>query len=220
MSTPQSNDPFRLTVPIKHRFYGDRDAAISFTGSAHREMAILETSLAFQGLKQGVRKVTPLKGVFIECRKWFDLREIIITVIAGKLYEAMYKEECLCNCNFSVGWVVELQDTDLDTIPLYTVAACNFKTKYVIYSDVLASDWCKYIPMQKVILIPYFLMPFLCCTEPRMDYGADQGYGCRPELSPEEIISEDWRTVYRIIPWNAFTVPKKVNIRRTQSGDV
>lgn len=210
-----------ITVSPSITFAGDKDRARTFRGRALSEMAILENLMSFQELEQGVRRVQPEPGVLIECAKRFGLRSIVVLAVGGGADTSGYSEECLCNCNFSVGWIVKEQDEKLDnTARLYTVMACNYKTRYVVYDNVPASDFTVYIPGQKIVLVPYSQMQFLCCPSPVVTCGNGQGYGCCPQPSTAAITADNWRATYRIIPWNAFDIPRKVNVKRTRNGQI
>lgn len=204
-----------IVAPIKFVTIGDRVAAGAFIGPAKREMARLESLMGFQGLQEGVtrpRVVSP-EGVTISCSKRFGERIATITVPAVSGGGEHAGKMCLCNCNLSLGWIVEVQEDTIDDAPLYTVMACNYKRRFIRYRDVLASDWAVYVPGQKVLLTPYYQMAYLCCVDDTMHYGNESGYGCRAMVSPLEKEDADWLTSYRIIPYMARLIPKVIEVR-------
>lgn len=206
----------RVIVPPRILLHGDREKAAAYIGAARLELVKLERDMAFSGVEQGERgpiMVSP-DGVTVICTVSFDQRNVIIKSPSGGGGGENVETKCLCNCNFSLGWVVEKQLETIDSASLYTVMACNFKKRFTRYENVLASDWTEYIPGQKVLLVPYYQMAWLCCQDPTMDYGGTGGYGCRAELSVVDIDNDAWRTAYRIVPYNARMIPKTIEVRR------
>lgn len=162
-------------------------------------------------LDQHLIKFIPYDGALIIARKFFGTRVVDIYAGVGAQLPEVKQRICICNCNLSFGWIMELQEETIGGAPLYTVMACNVEgTAYVPYYDVLASDFIAYEPGQKVLLTPYYSMSFLCCTD--KSGGAEKVRGCSPLLLPEEITKEDdtWRTTYRVLPWCALTVPTDI----------
>ena len=100
----------------------------------------------------------------------------------------------------------------IDGAQLYTIMACNYDgTAYMPYPDVLASDFTPYEVGQKVVMIPYKQMAYLCCTD--KTGGTDKVRGCSPYIIEDEYTKDDdeWRTKYRILPWCALTIPMKIS---------
>jgi hypothetical protein len=119
---------------------------------------------------------------------------------------------CLCNCNFSIGWILEVQEDTISGAPLYTVMACNSKgTVFAPYKDILASDWTLYDVGQRVAMVPYYTMSYLCCSDKS---GGGGPRGCKPVVSEDEKTDESWRTTYRIIPLCTLKIPLKVEKER------
>lgn len=203
-----------ITVSPKITVTGDKVVAAAYLRAARYELFKLEQYMGFNSLDQGSRGpiVVSADGVTVEVEKRFGDRFINIVVPEGVGGGAPTKTICLCNCNLSVGWVVREQEDTIDGAKLYTVMACNFKRSYVRYTDVLASDWAVYKPSQKILLAPYYMMNFLCCESPNMDYGSTSGFGCRAEISQEQKDSEDWRTAYRILPYMGRLLPLEVEV--------
>lgn len=197
-------------IPVKHRLHGSRQACEALMGQARRVMLILENMMRLNGNKQQEIRFVPYDGAMIIARQFFGTR--VIDIFAGSLPPPPLlapEKVCLCNCNFSVGWILEEQVEMVNGSQLYTVAACNNKGKvYIPYTDVLASDFSPYEVGQRVIMIPYNTMAYLCCTD--KTGGESQLRGCSPLVSEDSIDSESWRTAYRILPWCAVRVPKKM----------
>ena len=194
---------------MAHRiiFSGDTEKCKALIGNARRVMWLLRNMMKLRGLQQLSIRMTPYPGAVIICSKVFGLRttEIIVSRVGPP--EEPPEWRCLCNCNFAFGIILEEQDTLLDDkYPLYTVLVCRKKTLYSIERDILPSDWSKYIPGQKVILIPYNEMLYTCCS------GEIAATGCSPIKTEEQMDSEDWRTKMRIIPWRGFRLKKWIAI--------
>lgn len=198
-------------VPPKIVLRGDTELAKAFIGKANSVMKSLEESMSYRDLKQDHRYFEPFPGALIKCSVVFGLRTILIIIPtqAGKAFKEGL--ECFCNCNFTVGKVIEqtgtLDDrTGYGEIFLYTVLACYKKRQYKLYENCLASDFAEYIVGQKVILIPYNEASFTCCTIP---VGST---ACSPIVSELDISHDDWRTTYRILPWNGIRLKKWINL--------
>ena len=202
-----------MQIPQRTIFKGDVERCKALVGDARRVMHILENMMELRGLQQLVIRMAPYPGALITCSKVFGLRTATIeTPMRGQEVQAEEKI-CICNCNLSEGWILEVQDTDIDGAQLYTVMACNsFGRAYRRYENVLASDFTVYEPAQKVLLTPYNTMAYLCCSEPTGPRG------CSPVKSEEDTSHEDWRSTYRILPWCALNVPKLVDKSRFRSG--
>jgi hypothetical protein len=199
----------KLTVPPKIVLSGDKFAAKQLSKKGLHQMGLLEKAMGFQGLKQGRSKFIPYMGAEIICKKFFGQREIEIYVEPPGGEEPKYIHNCICNCNFSLGYIVEVQADNLDggIIPVYNVMACNNKEDYQYYEDILASDFTLYEVGQQVLMIPYNDHNYLCCSE------ETEPTGCQPVKSGYAVSSDDWRTTYRIIPWCAQSLPRWINVR-------
>lgn len=198
---------------------GDRVIASAYLRVARYEMDLLEQDMARNNIEIGQRnpKVVSATGVTVQVKKRFGDRFITIDVPAGVGGIKKPERICLCNCNFTVGWIVRQQEDVIDGALLYTVMSCEYKRNFTRHEDVLASDWTKYLPGQTVLLVPYHRMAYLCCEDRRMLYGEDLGYGCRGIRSEEDKDDEEWRTVYRIIPYMARFIPRWIEV---QNGPV
>lgn len=189
---------------------GDKELAKTFIGFANSIMQRLEESMQYEDLKQDYRYVEPFPGALIKCSIVFGIKSITIDIpfeVSAKIRRGL---ECLCTCNFTTGKIIEQTGT-LDNktgygeIPLYAVLACHKKVTYKIYENCMASDFTPYISGQKVILVPYNGADMTCCTETPI------ATACSPLPSTHDISNDDWRTTYRIIPWNGFILRKWIN---------
>jgi len=69
-----------LPIPTRLQFFGNTHAAKEFKRFALTQLEILKRQMSFQGLKQGVRRITPFPGVLIECTSKFGNTEIKVYV--------------------------------------------------------------------------------------------------------------------------------------------
>jgi len=82
-----------LPVPTRLKFHGNTHAAKQFKRFALSQLEILKKQMSFQGLKQGVRRVSPFEGVLIECVSKFGLHVVNVFVapisygVSNKGYE-------------------------------------------------------------------------------------------------------------------------------------
>lgn len=197
----------QVLQPIKYIFDRTDQESQALVGTARRAMMILESLMAFQGLEQYSYSIEPYPGALIICSKVFGSRQIRILTGGKRRKVRLPQEECICTCNFTTGFIFEVEADNLDkdganVTPLYTVLACIGKRAYRIFEHTLASDFTKYEEGQKVVLIPYQGMSYLCCGTPAGPTG------CRPQKSEVDISHDDWRTTYRIIPWCGLKIPK------------
>lgn len=193
-------------IPVEYRYHPPCVEGEALKGQANRVMLILENMMR-SGLDQHMIRFVPYDGAVIIARKIFGRRTV--DIYTGKNYQAQKPEHmlCICNCNLSVGWVLEVQEGTINGAQLYTVMACNHDgTAYIPYYNVLASDFSPYEVGQKTLMIPYNAMTYLCCTDKRTN-----PKGCRPTVSGEELTSGDWRTTYRILPYCALRIPTLLN---------
>jgi hypothetical protein len=197
-----------ITVPVKVVFKGDHVACEKLRGQANRIMHVLEKQIKLRGLDQLTMTVETPDGSEITCTKVFDRRTIKITTGAGAGGGKPKKVRCACNCNFSEGYILLVEPDNLDkgdddVTPLYTIMACVDKGRhYKMFEHVLASDFTKYTKYQKILLVPYYEMSFLCC-----EGVMTPANGCKPKVSTEALTDQNWRTTYRIIPWCGERVP-------------
>ena len=189
---------------------GDKELAKTFIGKANSIMQSLEESMTYRDLKQDHRYFEPFPGALIKCSVVYGLRTIYIIIptrVGKKFREGL---ECFCNCNFTVGKVIEQTGT-LDNktgygeIFVYSVVACFNKRQYKFYENCMASDFTEYINGQKVVLIAYNEASYTCCTLP------SGSTACNPVVSELDISHDDWRTTYRILPWNGFKLKKWID---------
>lgn len=199
-----------MIFPINYRPHGNREECEKLRGHGRRLMIVLESIMAAGKTKNQTIRLTPYDGALIVAHKFFGQRIVDIYVGVPLPTPPVEKEQiCLCNCNLSVGWILEVQPELVGQAHLYTVMACNHLGRsYIPYYNVLASDFTPYEVGQRVIMIPYNEMAFLCCTD--KTGGMDKVRGCSPMINTEELSSDDWRTTYRILPWCMITVPLKI----------
>lgn len=201
-------------------FRGDRQKGEALVGRAKQVMLILENMMRLGRLKQHSIRVSPYPGALIICSDRFGRKTIeIITPVGGIPQGEQPKRFCLCNCNFSVGFIMAIREEELDDIiPLYDVIICQGSDRYKIIEKVLASDFTRYEEGQAVLVIPYYNMGYLCCTG-----GDGMATGCKVDnsLAGEDgtpVEDEDWRSTIRIIPWCGFTLPKWTNKKLKNNG--
>ena len=195
-------------IPISFTFSGDESAAKTLIRLGGKEMDKTTSLMKFQGLQQLKRVVDVAPGVIIITHQHFGTRRVNIHVEPKRGGDEQVQVICLCNCNFSLGIIVEEQTDKLsgDGSTLYTVLVCHNKTGYVVVKDVLASDFSKYIVGQKVLVMPYNEMLYTCCNK------AYTAPGCMPVKSEELITADAWRSTVRILPWRAFTLQKWIEV--------
>lgn len=198
-------------IPVEYRIHGDRMKCDALRGQARRVSHILDNMVRLGDLKQQEFRFVPYDGAVIIARHFFGKR--IIDIYAGGGVPLPPQPEvqlCVCNCNFSVGWVLEVQAETIQGAPLYTIMACNYDgTAYMPYENVLASDYTPYEVGQKIIMIPYNHMTYLCCTD--KTGGEEKVRGCTPLAQTVDTTSDEWRSIYRILPWCAIKVPMQLN---------
>ena len=199
-----------MTIPVKIVAYGPSELTRIWTGRGRKEMRLLEESLTYSNLPTGVREVEVNDDVFIRCTVTYGLRVIEIRAFPSGDGRERYSVVCPCNCNFSLGFVRDVLPDQLEGATLYNVLACTQKDRYVLRRNILASDFTPYTRGQKVMLVPYLRMNYLCCSG-----STDGASGCRPIVDRREDISEEaWRTTYRIVPWCASPVPKIIFVKK------
>lgn len=201
-----------MKPPVIYNYFGKRMDCDALRGQGRRILGILETIMATGNQKQNLIRFIPYPGAIIIAREFFGTR--IVDIYAGvepPLLPQPIQRICICNCNLSMGWIIEVQSNTLDDVPLYNVMACNNDgTAYIPYPDTLASDFTKYVEGQKVLLLAYKEMAYICCTN--KTGGENKVRGCTPYKVNDGLVKDDddWRTIYRILPWCALNVPLDV----------
>lgn len=196
-------------IPIRSHVTGDIEKGTALIPYGKTLLAIMrednESNLYSNISKENqIRTFWLAGGITITTSVGYGLSFIDIYVpILGGGKELVKKEKCICNCNFTTGIISKIQDDTIDGAPLYNVLACFEKQKYVLYENVLASDWSEYSQGEKVILIAYNDFAYTCCIE------ETSPTGCNPTESELETSDDDWRSTVRIIPWCGFTIPFK-----------
>lgn len=199
-----------MKPPVKYNLHGDRTLCKQLElAHGRRIVGILETIMVTGKQQQNLIRFTPFDGAMIIAREFFGTR--VVDIYAGVEPPPPPQQNpriCICNCTLSMGWILEVQADTLDDIPLYTVMACNLEgTAYVPYRDTLASDFTEYVEGQRVLLLPYKEMAYICCSD--KSGGAAKVRGCTPYRVDDGLIKSDdeWRTTYRILPWCALNIP-------------
>lgn len=195
-----------MDIPVKYVMSGPRQECEALRGQARRVMFILDTMMRLSGAEQQVIKFIPYDGALIVAQKYFGTRVLhIYTGAVVQKEKENPEKECICTCNFSTGYIFDVPQNDrIGDAQIYSVMACVGQQRYRLFSDILASDFTLYEVAQKVILIPYNEMEYLCCATDRKGSST----GCAPSPSTLSRSDEDWRTTYRIIPWCGFKIPK------------
>lgn len=200
-----------VTVPAKVEVVGtDQEYGRQFIGPAKSQLRILENQLRMNGFPQGRRMVTLNQRIKVHCWVCFNFKGVTVYCDGGGKEEEIWTKECPCNCNFTVGLVKEIQEETIDDAPLYIVSACKKERQYTVYENILASDWTKYEPGERVIMIAYNDMEYLCCST------GTGPTGCSPLISDNPTTSDAWRSTVRIIPWCGADIPKWINIRKVE----
>lgn len=208
-----------IIQPIKYVYHGDHTTCEALKGHANRAMIILENMMNLGGLDQHVIKFTPYNGSLIVARKFFGVRVVdIYTDVPTQEQTKPQQKMCICNCNFSVGWIFDINEGDgINGAVLYTVMACNTNGEhYKKYENILSSDWTEYDIGDCVVMIPYNQMAYLCCTD--KTGGENEIRGCSPLENIESISSDEWRTTYRIIPICQINIPLKIEKGRINTN--
>jgi hypothetical protein len=200
-------------IPVRIIVTGDASKGRELIGFAKNQMSILENLMSFQSLNQGSRTVSPFPGVVVECWSSFSLQEIRIYVEeffeeGEEKGEYIEVKECFCNCNFSFGVVIAVGEELEKDISLYDVAACKSKEFFVLYQNIIASDFAQYSVGQKVLVMSYNNFSYLCCN------GGQTVSACSPEKSSYLVSDDEWRTTYRILPLCAEKFSRWFNYRR------
>lgn len=214
----------KFQPPIIFRYDGDSVACDALRGQGARVMHILENLMSFRHLDQYNMTLIPYPGASIHASKVFGRR--VVTINAGGAtvpVEPSANRFCLCNCNFTVGYIDlvhqktfeeedicgEVSDSEKVTL-IYDVLVCWGERTYKLFSNILASDFTPYSAGEKVMLIPYNEALFTCCT------GVNLATGCKPKIAKNDnnedglakITDEEFLSTLRIIPWCGFDIKK------------
>lgn len=101
-------------IPPRLIIIGDLNTGYFFKKFAFNQLGILEKLKSFQGLKQDVRRVSPIKGVDVECISNFSQRDIIIKIAPGvsisgeAVLEVVAPKYCLCFPHFSYAVILSV----------------------------------------------------------------------------------------------------------------
>ncbi len=197
---------------------GDKSKAAHYLGLAKRQLNILLNQMSLakpKPLKISHRKLNLKYGGYILVEVCYNARTIRIHIpsdLAKELEEHTLKE-CVCNCNFTVGQIISIQEDKIGLSKLYTVRVCTNKKYYMLHENILASDYTEYLAGQVVIMIPYNDALYQCCSS-----NSQTVTGCNPSKSEELITNDAWRSALKIIPWCVSSIPPWINIRKVYHG--
>lgn len=193
-------------VPRKVSLKGDRDSATEQIGYAEKLLIDLEerVSRSSSGIwHDSITKEIP--GGYVTCqttlhlvtrRPIFQSIEIFVRPSGRKDRPKDY--ECPCNCNFSRGTVVEVEPATTERpYQVMQVAICHDEKWYVLYENVIGSDFTPWEVGMPVVVMAYHDFLFDCCN------AAFNSTGCQPiEDMDNEAHSSDWRSAVRILPFD------------------
>lgn len=225
-------------------FHGDYTRCQRVLGEAKKRLEKLNDRIKRSNgfLKQGWQQQIPLStGEIVQCH--IGLAMDIVHIFAGggerqvSAAEARrIVRECLCNCNFSVGTILSSELTGVPETRLagvgsalapyrvHVVEICQNQFTYVMFENIIGSDFTPWVPGQVVMVMAYHGFPFGCCyPDPEEAFGETfaatySATGCAgkvdtahnidddPFLGPD-LDDEDWRTTYRIVPFCGLTLP-------------
>lgn len=145
-----------VTVPVKHKYIGDRVECAGLLGDATRVMLILERLMEFQGLQQYELVRIPYPGAVIKCSKQFGRREITISVGGAETRRKRKKTgKCLCFPHYSFAIITEVfPSADLTTADpacYYTALVCT-GDGFVVKLEIVSSGWERYYVDQFVLV--------------------------------------------------------------------
>lgn len=194
-------------IPSRIIFRGSKEGCQRVLGRANSLMEILKDRLSRGELQQGWSHHILPGGEIIKCGMQFGVPTLIITAPNGGNVPIPEFKECLCNCNFSIGQVLERStekyDSGIAEYYVYNVLCCLGGNSYILYQNILATDFVPYYVGQTVVVMAYKDFIYDCC---RRNYNAT---GCYPVIDIDNVVhTEDWRTTYRIVPFCAASMPQ------------
>jgi len=206
-------------VPKKIPINGNRAVGDQYIGVAEKRLRILheDTQRRNLNINSSTFKIKHNVGpegtrdVIIDCNICFGVPEILITVGPVIRPTGEDKYECLCNCNFSVGIILAVNDIpDEAQYKALDILICRSKDRYKLYRNIIGSDFTPWEAGMKVIVLAYNDFLYDCCQQ---NFNAT---GCKPIIMPEDENhlphTEDWRTTYRVMPFCGLGIPKWVRI--------
>lgn len=200
-----------MLIPTKIIFKGDIDRCKSVLGIARSRLVLLHDRLKRSNgmLQQGwQRPITLITGETIRLAVSFNTS--IIEILAESRAGAQPQEvqaptqKCFCDCNISLAIIISIADEMKHGLQWMSLIACNNKTSYVGYENIIASDFTRYEPGQKVIVIAYNGFVYNCASISNTS-GVT---GCAPQVSVYQPNVPAWLTTYRVIPLCGLLIPK------------
>lgn len=189
-------------IPTGIVIYGDVTAGRKLIPLGRKFLSALENEMSLIDMPCGKRsrKVNATDSITVAIAG--GMSSIVINVGSSAKRRPVKPLECFCNCNFTAGTIMKVQEGEFiwKYAQLYTVEACNLKDKYVMFENVLATDFTQYIEGEKVILKAYNLQAHNCPS--------GVAFGCAPILSEYERQDDQWRTILRIVPWRGDLIPR------------
>lgn len=198
-----------MIIPTKIVFHGDRTRCQAVLGEAKSRLAVLHGRMARSGglIQQGwQRPIQLMTGEIVRLAVSFNTS--VIEIIApqhkpylapGPLPEAA--QECFCRCDIALGVVVTVPVLPAHGVYFLDVEVCN-KDRYVLYENIIASDFTRYVAGQQVLVMAYNEFDYNCLA------GLSAATGCLPIVNPAVVEDLSWRTTYRIIPVCAALIPR------------
>lgn len=191
-------------MAIQIELNGDKDECMAWLAFAKTKSYYLADYMKKAGLAQAEKNISPQPGVDIKYFKRFNMEKIIINVdsrAGGK----RRIQRCVCNCNFSVGQITEVTAVDGQDFDLLNVLCCKEKESFVIYEDIIGSDFTPWELNQVVVVMAYNDFLYDCYNS---NFNAT---GCSPTIyEGADALEDDWRTTYRVVPFCGLKIPKWV----------
>jgi hypothetical protein len=221
---------------LKIIYHGDFIRCKRAEGNSRRMLAKLYESLGVNKgkVQQGWRPATPISTgevVQLHIGIGFDTINIYaedhVQVTDVRVAEKIFRE-CPCNCNMSIGVVLSrvlsgtvgtiYENVGSKEAPfyIYSVEVCQNKKGYVIYDNIIGSDFTPWQVGQQVIVMAYHDFLFGCClADPQSmqeNFAQFNATGCLGIIDKDYVRDIDhpelgmtmenygWRTTFRILP--------------------
>lgn len=224
-------------------FHGDYGRCQMAMGNAKRVLTKLYQTLGAEDglIQQGWQPATPLfTGEVVQCHigLGFDTIHIYAEVGGEQADIEVAKEvirECPCNCNMSVGTILSRTlsrtpgtpyfDIGLVEAPfyIYTVEICQNNDGYILFENIIGSDFTPWEEGQQVIVMAYHDFLFGCCLpDPGIlgdNFAQFTASGCSGIIDTGhykypahldqgmDMNNHGWRTTFRILQMCALPIP-------------
>jgi len=179
-------------IPRKLVITGDVALGKTFIGRAEQELVKLENELRLSPFPevQQVARSRDFGNVIIECWSGFGLSTVKITTKGGAIQKGKVRQECMCGCHVSMGFVtfqepLSCLDHILDLQLVYDVEVCQRKDRYIQLTGCQPMDFTRYQDGDKVYV--------LWVPDPPATYADGLKGGCTMTIS----------TWARILPFTA-----------------